>query len=216
MCITFPAMPPLSRLIMRANAAVGIVFSLLILTGCGDKEPEYVEVKEVSESPSQAESAMQDMHAGHDHSAHDNSAVPFTYVKPDSWSEKVPSSMVLLAFQSGKPPEVLADMSISAFPGDVGGQLANVNRWRRQVGLGPVAPEALDGFITNLEISGMPAWQVLFTGPATASMGGEPVTMRVSVVSHEGTTWFFKFMGMESAVKAEQANYDDFISSIKF
>lgn len=208
-----PAMPLLNRSITKANAVGGVLISLLILSGCGKKEPEYVEVQEVKESPVQTESAMQGMAESH---AHGNSAVPFTYVKPDAWSDKVSSSMVLMTFQAGSPPEMLADLTVSAFPGDVGGQLANVNRWRRQVGLGPVAPEALDGFVTELEISGMPAWQVSFTGPISASKVGEPVTMMVTAVAHDDNTWFFKLMGMESVVEAEKANYDAFLSSIKF
>ncbi len=208
-----PAMPPLKSTIINANAVGWVVLSLLILTGCGKKEPEYVEVQEVKESPMQSETAMPAMPENHDHS---NSAVPFAYEKPASWSDKVPSSMVLMAFQAGNPPEMLADLTISAFPGDVGGKLANINRWRRQVGLGPIAPEAVDGFITELEVSGLPAWQVAFTGPASASKVGEPVTMVVTAVSHEGKMWFFKFMGMETAVKTERANYDSFLSSIKF
>lgn len=124
--------------------------------------------------------------------------------------------MVLLAFQIGQPPETMADMAASAFPGDVGGQLANINRWRRQVGLGPVDPEAAKDFITELEVSGLPAWQVAFTGPLSASKIGEPVRMVVTAVFHDGKTWFFKLVGAESAVTSEAENYDAFLQSVRF
>jgi predicted small lipoprotein YifL len=197
----------------KANLVGLAVLSLATITGCGKKEPQYLEVQEVKESPVEAESSMQAMHDEH---AHAHSAKPFNYVKPDSWSEKVPSSMVLMAFQTGNPPEIVADLMVSAFPGDVGGQLANINRWRRQVGLGPIAAEAADGFITQLDISGQPAWQVDFTGPLSVSNAGEPVRMIVSAVSFEGKTWFFKLTGPESAVEAEKANYGAFLSSVNF
>ena len=124
--------------------------------------------------------------------------------------------MVLLAFQIGQPPETMADMAASAFPGDVGGQLANINRWRRQVGLGPIDPEAAEGFITELEVSGLPAWQVSFTGPLSASKIGEPVRMVVTAVFHDGRTWFFKLVGAESSVAGELQNYGAFIESVQF
>ena len=124
--------------------------------------------------------------------------------------------MVLLAFQIGQPPETMADMAASAFPGEVGGQLANINRWRRQVGLGPVDSEAANDFITELEVSRLPAWQVSFTGPLSASKVGEPVRMVVTAVLHDGKTWFFKLMGAESAVADELENYNAFLQSVQF
>lgn len=171
-----------------------------------------MEVKEVKESPVAQEQVPAT--ESHDH-AHGDGHQHFEYEKPADWAEKVPSSMILMAFQAGNPLELVADIQVSAFPGDVGGQLANVNRWRRQVGLGPVAPEALQDFITEMEISGHPAWQVDFTGIDTAQAGG-PVRMVVSAVFVDENTWFFKLAGSESAVADELANYKAFLASVKF
>jgi hypothetical protein len=35
-------------------------------------------------------------------------------------------------------PDGKAEVTVSAFPGDTGGLLANLNRWRGQIGLEPV------------------------------------------------------------------------------
>lgn len=200
--------------ISRCLIAGVLIFAL---SGCGKEEAQYVEVKEVKESPAAKAEHVHTPGDGHDHGHETAPAGPgFTYDVPAGWSEKAPPRMVLLAFQIGQPPETMADMAASAFPGDVGGQLANINRWRRQVGLGPVDPEAAKDFITELEVSGLPAWQVAFTGPLSASKIGEPVRMVVTAVFHDGKTWFFKLVGAESAVAAELQNYSAFLESVQF
>ncbi len=206
-------MPLLKNNIMKTNAFALAAVCMLVITGCGKKEPQFVEVQEVKESPVTVEKTMHSDMDGHDHGT---PGAPFEFEIPTGWTEKEHSSMILMAFQAGSPPEVMADMSVSVFPGDVGGQLANINRWRGQVGLGPVDPVAAKDFVTELEISGLSAWQVSFTGPVSASKVGEPVRMVVSAVFQDGKTWFFKLVGTESAVADELANYNAFISSVIF
>ena len=48
-----------------------------------------------------------------------------------------------------------SDLSITAFPGDVGGELMNVNRWRGQVGLPPIRQEELESSVSRLEANGL-------------------------------------------------------------
>ncbi|MEX0330488.1 MAG: hypothetical protein AB3N64_03600 [Puniceicoccaceae bacterium] len=186
------------------------------ISGCGKAEPEYVEVQEVAESPQAELPEGHSEHDGHDHSAHAAPAAGFGFSLPQGWVEKAPSSMVLKAFQTGTPPENMADVSVSAFAGDVGGQAANINRWRRQVGLPPLDPDSALALVKQVEISGMDGWQVSLTGPAGVTAGGEAIQMVVSAVSHNGKTWFFKMAGPASAVEGELDSYGAFIDSIKF
>ncbi len=212
------SMPPQLKIhSLKISRCLSAGFALFALSGCGKEEAQYVEVKEVKESPVVATEHVHTPGDGHDHGEAAAPAGPgFTYDVPDGWSIKDPSNMILLAFQVGQPPETMADMAASAFPGDVGGQLANINRWRRQVGLGPVDPEAAKDFITELKVSGIPAWQVSFTGPLSASKIGQPVRMVVTAVFYDGKTWFYKLMGAESAVEGEMQNYSAFLESVKF
>lgn len=189
----------------------------VLVAGCGDNEPQYVEVEEVQPE----EPAEQDPHAGHNHAPGEHpepapSSVGFDYDVPEGWVEKQPGTMVLMAMEAGDPPRLPATLGVSAFPGDVGGQLANINRWRRQVGLGPISPEAAEGFITNLNVSGMDAWQVDFTGPAGTGPNGGSARVVVTALEREGQTWFFKLTGADSAISEELAGYSIFIESIKF
>lgn len=192
----------------------------LFIAGCGDSEPDYVEVREVQESPEV------DPHAGHDHAPgeHGQTSTPttgssdvgFAYTTPDGWTQQAPSSMKLLSFAIGSPPELISELSVSAFPGDVGGQLANINRWRRQVGLGPISPEAMEEFVSAVLVSGKAAWQVDFTGPAGTGQNGGAARVVATAVSHNGQTWFFKLMGNDSALEDEVGRYADFLKSVQF
>lgn len=188
---------------------------LAVLAGCGKSEPEYVVVKNVEQPP-----AAEEDHSGHNHAMPDAMAahpapapegLGFTFAAPEGWTQQPPSRMKLLSFAAGSPPERVAECAVSAFPGDVGGQLANINRWRRQVGLGPTTEEVAQSFVKELTISGMEAWQVDFTGPE-----GTDLRVIVSVVSHNGQSWFFKLSGNAASVEGELDAYATFLDSVKF
>ncbi len=54
---------------------------------------------------------------------------------PEGWVEETPSGMRVGSFKVHGPDGELADVSVTMLPGDGGGDLANVNRWRDQLGL---------------------------------------------------------------------------------
>ena len=135
---------------------------------------------------------------------------------PESWSEKVPGRMVLKSFQAGTPPEAVADVNISVFPGDVGGQLANVNRWRRQVGLPPVGEADLPALVQEVKVAGEDAWQVDLTSDPEMAVHGSTARMVVTAIPHAGQTWFVKMMGIEGAVAGQLDGYQAFVQSIRF
>ena len=63
---------------------------------------------------------------------------------PDSWIEKPIDSFRKASFDIPTKSGSVADFSIVSFPGDVGGILSNVNRWRNQLGLSPISATELD------------------------------------------------------------------------
>ena len=69
-------------------------------------------------------------------------AAPLTWTTPAGWTEATPTEIRVASFkinQDGKQ----ADVSVIPLGGMAGGDDANVNRWRGQVGLPPVASEEL-------------------------------------------------------------------------
>ena len=125
---------------------------------------------------------------------------------PAGWKE-IPASQMLLAKFSVPGG---AEASISSFPGDVGGLLANVNRWRGQIGLGQVDAAALSKVTSPLEVGG---------GKATLvdMMGGDGKTRLVAaVVPRDGKTWFFKLLGDSAAVGHEKESFTKFVQTARF
>jgi hypothetical protein len=102
-------------------------------------------------------------------------------------------------------PEGAADLSITAFPGDVGGDLANVNRWRGQLQLPPV-PD-LTGALQPLEANGFRI--LVFDG----ANGG--TRMLGAIVPRAGETWFFKLTGPDALVAREKPAFLDFLKTVK-
>src|ERR1700761_3842776 len=89
--------------------------------------------------------------------APDNSGLPqLKYTLPDGWKEKPPSQMRVASFevsQNGKS----VDVSVVPLSGMGGGDFANVNRWRGQVGLQAAPDDDLQKSAENVEAGGQPA-----------------------------------------------------------
>lgn len=114
---------------------------------------------------------------------------------PAGWTEKPGDGMrqaTLLPKGPGK-----AEVTVIALPGDVGGELANVNRWRGQLGLPNLEESALANARERADSKAGPVSLYDFTG------GGTKKTRLVAGALRVGeTTWFFKLMGDEAAVAA--------------
>jgi len=63
---------------------------------------------------------------------------------PATWGKGRASSMRLASFAIPLEDGESADVSLTRLSGMAGGLLANVNRWRGQIGLSPVAADQLD------------------------------------------------------------------------
>ncbi|MHC4991093.1 MAG: hypothetical protein ACYTGC_08950 [Planctomycetota bacterium] len=121
------------------------------------------------------------------------------------------------AFDAEPKPLSVASMTISDAGGvasvtvtPLGGEqdlLANINRWRRQVGLGPLA-DLTEGAPAEIEIDGEPAQLVDASGPEQST---------IAVVTKRGeTTWFFKMSGPTALVDGQRDAFREFIRSIRF
>lgn len=105
-----------------------------------------------------------------------------------------------------------AEMAITAFPGDVGGELDNINRWRSQapLNLPPIAAGELEASITREEHNGMKFGIADITGN-----GANPGRTIGVWVPHAGSTWFFKLTGPAAVLEKEKPAFHAFIASVK-
>ena len=140
-----------------------------------------------------------------------NPVSDLTWSAPAQWKPKQASSMRRGSFDVGEGTGPLADLAITAFPGNVGGDLANVNRWRGQINLPPITEAELSAALQALPANGL-AIQLadLAGGPAD-----NPQRMLGAIVPYEGATWFFKLTGPAAIVGAEKARFIEFLATIK-
>jgi hypothetical protein len=103
-----------------------------------------------------------------------------------------------------------SDLSVTAFPGDVGGELMNVNRWRGQLALPPLRPEELDASVSRDEANGLK-----FTVVELASQG-DPNGKAIigAIVPMDGSTWFFKLTGPGASVRASKPAFLEFLHTV--
>jgi len=108
------------------------------------------------------------------------------------------------------------DIAVTAFPGDVGGLLANINRWRGQIGMPPVMPNEVASITSNLDVNGQTATVVDFSSGEPTGNLTNPQRVVVVILMHEGNSWFFKMTGSASLVAAQKDALLQFAKSVKF
>jgi hypothetical protein len=139
-----------------------------------------------------------------------SSAADLSWQAPGDWRPKPASSMRKGSYTvSGGGGD--ADLSITAFPGDVGGLAANVNRWRGQVGLQPVDDADVGALTQAIDANGLHFTVVDFAGPDA------PGQQRIlsALVSWQGATWFFKMTGPSAMVEDEKPAFLGFLGSVR-
>ena len=128
---------------------------------------------------------------------------------PAQWTAKSPGSMRKGSYAI-KGDGAEADMAITAFPGDVGGELANLNRWRGQIQLPPVAPAEFEAATQHLDRNGLH-----MTIVDVAGTGADAKRILGAMVPYAGATWFFKLIGPEALVAKEKATFMAFLDTVK-
>jgi hypothetical protein len=126
---------------------------------------------------------------------------------PEGWRETPPTQMLLARFEAGGD-DGKAEITVSMFPGDVGGTVANVNRWRGQIGLAPWSETEVNQALTTVEVEGGSAMLV-----EMANTNGKRL---IGVIwPRETHTWFYKMVGDDPVVGREKAALLRFVQSVR-
>jgi hypothetical protein len=129
---------------------------------------------------------------------------------PKGWTEAKSGGMrfaTLKPAETGKVGKV--DVSVIMLPGSAGGELANVNRWRGQVGL-PAIDEA--GRLQMRKAIKSKAGEVSlydFTGT-----GAEKQRMVAGLLFVDGRSWFLKMTGDPETAGAARADFVKVLESL--
>src|ERR1700758_619522 len=87
---------------------------------------------------------------------------PAPWTKPDGWNEQPLSEMRLGSFKVDGPNAASADVSVIAFPGEAGGLISNINRWRGQLQLPPLDEDQLSQITQRTDVDNVPTYLVDF------------------------------------------------------
>jgi hypothetical protein len=136
------------------------------------------------------------------------------WTPPANWTEKKPGHMIFKSYSAANGQGKTASVNISFFPGDVGGAFANVNRWRAQIGLPPVAQDKLDSVTQPLDTAGGRATLVDFTG--TDPRTGQAARLVAVMVPHGDNTWFYKLSGDGPVVGDQKESFVKFVQSVRY
>jgi hypothetical protein len=137
-----------------------------------------------------------------------------TWQAPVEWEEQPATGPRRGSFKIHGQDGAKADLSITAFPEDAGGLLANVNRWRGQIQLAPLSQSDLPLIVTSLSASehsisfvNMVSEQALKDGNKSRILGG--------VLPLDDETWFFKLTGPDELVASETDRFKKFLETVK-
>jgi hypothetical protein len=102
------------------------------------------------------------------------------------------------------------EVAVTRFPGGVGGPLANVNRWRQQIGLTELAQEELSDHVTQFTLGDVKGALIDMVGE-----GEHPLRVIVISLPIMNGTWFFKTLGPAGAVEEQRDTFLRFVSSVQ-
>jgi len=141
-----------------------------------------------------------------------DTGLPFTWIVPGGWEAGKTSSMRLASYNVPMAGGETGDFSLVQLGGGAGGTMANINRWRGQVGLEPATPEELAevSHLHNTEQGQQYLHITLIneTNPSSAIIAG--------IFEQPGYVLFAKLAASSAGVQEAQDSFEAFCNSIVF
>ncbi len=165
---------------------------MALLLGCGREQTQTYEVPKepsvspVVEAPAQSEGKR------------------FDALLPSGWTEAPGSGMRMISYsiEGSSVDFYLVSLGMGDLP-------PNVNLWRRQVGLPPVSPEAIEQAAETLVVGGCPARYIEIYN-AESGFG-----VVAAIVDRSPEFWYFTAKGTVEELKAATADIRKFLGSVK-
>jgi hypothetical protein len=111
-----------------------------------------------------------------------------------------------------KPPAAgKIDVSVIMIPGAAGGELANVNRWRGQIGLPPIDEAARVQMRKGVNSTAGEVSLYDFAGEGAAKQ-----RMIAGLLFVGGQSWFVKMVGDDEPVVASRADFTKLLGTLHF
>jgi len=193
-----------------AGARLGatLLLAAAALAGCGSEEVSHYRVPREQAAPQAAAPAAPPGMAG-DVAAPPRPEHGLRWKLPKGWTEAAGGSM---RYATLKPPvQGKIDISVTFLPGAAGGELANVNRWRNQIGLAPIDEAAL---ARARKVVKSPAGAVsLYDFAGQGDKGSRMIAGLL--LGADGNSWFLKMVGDDAPAAAARADFLAMLESLR-
>lgn len=134
-------------------------------------------------------------------------AASVTWTVPPAWQPAPsPEQMRIATFRAGVGA---TEVAVTAFPGEAGGLPANVNRWRGQLGLQPVADSDLSSAVETSQVNSVSVSTLRIAGAQGMDMLG------AIIQPGDAQTWFVKATGDAAALNAIESDFLAFARSFR-
>ncbi len=127
---------------------------------------------------------------------------------PKGWTETRQGGMRYATIKPSQPGRL--EVTVVVLPGPAGGELANVNRWRGQIGLPPVDEAALAAARRRITTRAGPVSLYEFE-----SEGQVRSRVVAALASVEGNSWFVKMTGDAAPVGAARPDFVRLLESLR-
>jgi hypothetical protein len=136
------------------------------------------------------------------------------WTAPSHWEQKPASNMRYASFSVTGKGGAQADLSVISLAGEAGGVLANINRWRDQLGLSPITEAQFAKDHVQLEVL---KTKVVVVSFANTSGSAEKKNQRIlaAILPRSSSTWFFKMTGDDALVEAQKPAFIQFLKSLR-
>ncbi len=126
---------------------------------------------------------------------------PLRWIPPETWEDETPGQFQIARYRIA--PGITA--AVSKFPDDAGGMVANVNRWREQVGLAP-SPETGGDLIALEEGDTQARW---------FELKGAERSILAAIIPVDDETWFFKLDSSTPALETARPGFMELLKSVE-
>ena len=176
--------------------------NLQTMPDVGTEKPVFSQVSKLPSDKITAKTEMQIL-PGMQESADAGPDIVFSL--PEGWTD-AGSSGIRKANLRVNDANGSAEITALSFPGDVGGNLANVNRWCGQIELNTISQDQLDSISEPITISNHAGTYLRLQGPQKSIL--------VVILPFHGSTWFFKMLGNNATVQANELAMENFLNSV--
>jgi hypothetical protein len=191
---------------------LALVCLLASVAGCRRDEVSYARVpkeQRAAAAPGMAMGGGGDMGARPDVPAppKPTGANALQWTLPKGWTQELTGGMRYATIKPSVPGKIEA--SVVVLPGPAGGDLANVNRWRGQIGLPPIDDAGLAKARTVVNSKAGPVALYDFT-----SEGEKKTRVLAAQAVVDGNSWFLKMTGDAEPMAAARGDFVHLLESL--